>query len=99
MTSTRRYLRPIQFVDTPVGRDGEVARLAGAMNWFAAYEVIAVADGRRISTEIWPVAEFPARVEQHEDAEALHALAARIAAPRAPLKLGERVLRFDQPQL
>ena len=30
------HLRPIQFVDTPVGRDGEVARLAGGMLWFAA---------------------------------------------------------------
>ena len=31
----KTYLRPVQFVDTPVGRDGEVARLAGGLCWFA----------------------------------------------------------------
>jgi dihydropteroate synthase len=99
MTNPRRYLRPTQFVDTPVGRDGEVARLAGGLSWFAAYEMIAVEGGRRTAVESWPVVEFEARAAQLPDAEALHALAARIAAPRAPLTLGERVLRFDQPQV
>jgi len=93
---TRRYLRPTQFVDTPVGRDGEVARLAGGLGWFAAYEMIAVADGRRVAVETWPVAEF---AERAGDDSALLALAARISAARVPLTLGERVLRFDQPQV
>ncbi len=34
------HLRPVQFVDTPVGlEDGSALRLAGGMQWFAAYEV------------------------------------------------------------
>ena len=38
---TSLHLRPVQFVDTPIGHpDGSVARLAGGMQWFAAYEVI-----------------------------------------------------------
>jgi len=93
---TKRYLRPTQFVDTPVGRDGEVARLGGGLGWFAAYEMIAVADGRRVAVETWPVAEF---AERAGDDSALLALAARISAARVPLTLGERVLRFDQPQV
>ncbi|MDP1028134.1 dihydropteroate synthase [Sphingomonas sp. KR1UV-12] len=83
------YLRPVRFVDTPVGLpDGEVARLAGGMLWFSAYEVTAGAD--RITV---PVAE----IDRHGvRAAALHA---RIVAPRAPLVLGDRTLRFDQPQV
>ncbi|RUN77493.1 dihydropteroate synthase [Sphingomonas sp. TF3] len=82
------HLRPIQFVDTPVDRDGAVARLAGGMLWFSAYEVIE--DGRRRTV---PVADL-ATLLRDERATRLHAA---ITAPRAPLVLGERTLRFDQP--
>ncbi|MCW3835159.1 dihydropteroate synthase [Sphingomonas canadensis] len=90
----RHYLRPTQFVDTPVGRDGEVARLAGGLLWFAAWEVIVADDGRRVAQRSVPVA---ALADQPE-ADVLLPVAARVTAPRAPLTLGERVLRFDQPQ-
>jgi dihydropteroate synthase len=82
------YLRPIQFVDTPVGRD-DVARIAGGMVWFAAYEVIA--DGRRRSVSI---ADFERELGSDARAVTLHAA---ITAPRPHLTLGVRTLRFDQP--
>ncbi len=91
-SAARLYLRPTQFADTPVGRDGAVARLAGGLCWFAAYELIAVQDGRRVLQRTIPVADLP-------DDERLQAIAARLSAPRAPLKLGERVVRLDQPQV
>jgi len=82
------HLRPVQFVDTPMTHaDGAVARLAGGMLWFAAYEVIE--QGRRRTVPVAEVATLGPR------AAALHAA---IVAPRAPLVLGERTLRFDQPQ-
>jgi len=84
------YLRPTQFVDTPIGHDGEVARLAGGMLWFAAYEVIE--DGARRTVA---VAEFDRQLGSDERAARLHAAT---IAPRPPLRLGERTLRFDQPQ-
>jgi dihydropteroate synthase len=84
------HLRPVQFVDTPVGRDGEVARLAGGMLWFAAYEVIE--GGRRRIVPITALADLL----QDDRAARLHA---RITAPRAALTLGERTLRFDQPSV
>ena len=83
------HLRPIQFVDTPVGRDGAVARLAGGMLWFSAYEVIE--DGARRTIA---VADFERDLGNDECAARLHAA---ITAPRPPLILGERTLRFDQP--
>ena len=86
------HLRPVQFADTPVGRDGEVARLAGGMTWFSAYE--AIEDGRYRTI---PIAEFEATLaQQDERAARLHAA---ITAPRPALTLGDRVLRFDQPSV
>lgn len=84
------HLRPIQFVDTPIDREGEVARLAGGMLWFSAYEVIE--DGRRRTV---PIAELDTLLRDDRAAR-LHAA---ITAPRAPLTLGERTLRFDQPSV
>lgn len=86
------HLRPVQFADTPVGRDGEVARLAGGLQWFAAYEVIE--DGRKRTVGI---AEFERTLwAEDERAAGLHRA---ITAPRLALPLGDRTLRFDQPQV
>jgi len=85
------HLRPIQFVDTPVGRDGEVARLAGGMAWFAAYEVIENGKKRTVS-----IADFDTTLAQNERAARLHAA---ITSVRPPLTLGDRTLRFDQPMV
>lgn len=86
---TDLYLRPVQFVDAPMAYpDGAVARLAGGLQWFAAYEVVGEG-GRRVV----PVAEVGMLGPR---AAALHA---RITSPRPPLQLGARVLRFDQPQV
>ena len=86
----RTLLRPTGFVDSPFGHDGKVARLAGGLNWFASVELIHE-DGRR---ELAPVEGIEARFD-----EAMAADWARIIAPRAPLKLGERTIRLDQPQV
>ena len=81
------HLLPVRFVDTPVGLpDGSVARLAGGMRWFSAYQVIGRAERRVV-----PVNEVAAL------GEAGLAIHAQVTAPRAPLALGARVLRFDQP--
>jgi dihydropteroate synthase len=83
------YLRPVEFVDTPMGLpDGHAARLAGGLQWFAGYEVIE-GKGKRIV----PVGEVATLGQR---AAALHAA---ITAPRPPLTLGGRTLRFDQPQV
>ncbi|WP_066810478.1 dihydropteroate synthase [Sphingomonas asaccharolytica] len=86
------HLRPVQFVDTPIGRDGEVARLAGGMQWFAAYEAIEGGAKRTVS-----IAEFDRTLGANDQRAAeLHAM---IIRPRPPLMLGERTLRFDQPSV
>jgi len=86
----RTLIRPTGFVDSPFGHDGKVARLAGGLNWFASVELIHE-DGRR---ELVPVEGMEARFD-----EAMAADWARLTSPRAPLQLGERTIRLDQPQI
>ncbi|ODU22736.1 MAG: dihydropteroate synthase [Sphingomonas sp. SCN 67-18] len=95
------YLRPDQFVESPVGLDGQTARLGGGLLWHGAYELIVVTGGRRTARHMVPVAEIGAAIARLPDAQAqaAQAVIARLAAPRAPLALGGRTIRFDQPQV
>jgi dihydropteroate synthase len=85
-----RHFRPTAFVDTPIGLDIEVTRLAGGLQFFSAYEVIEGASRRLI-----PVEQIAA--ELRDDAEA--ATIANITSPRPALTLDARTIRLDQPQI
>jgi dihydropteroate synthase len=97
-TDATLHLRPVQLVDTPVGLDGQAARLAGGMQWFAAYELLVPASGVRTTIVL---ADFPRLLERVSSAqgERLETLHRRITAQRAPITCGERVLRLDQPRV
>jgi len=84
----RSYLRPTGFIDAPFGHDGKFARLAGGLQFFAVLEII-----REDGAELVPVKGIEARLDEAE-----RETWARLTAPRAPLRLGERVVRLDQPQ-
>src|SRR5689334_10313296 len=97
----RLYFLPTAFIATPFGRDGEVARLAGGLIWFSAYEVIAVEAGVRLASHLVPVREIDAFIATLADdqAEAARRTIGRISAVRPPLAFGGRALRLDQPQV
>ncbi len=90
---TRTLIRPTGFVDSPFGHNGKVARLAGGLNWFAMVELIAIDGNRRVGTELLPVEEIENRF--NEDIERQWTA---LTSQRAPLQLGERTIRLDQPQ-
>src|SRR5690348_8690476 len=90
----RTLLRPTAFVDSPFGYDGQVARLAGGMNWFAAVELIRIEGEKRTATELVPVAGIE---DSFDDDMAAQWTA--LTSPRGPLCLGERTIRLDQPQV
>lgn len=97
----RLYFLPTAFVAAPFGLDGQVARLAGGLVWFSAYEVFAVEQGMRVATRLVPVAaidDFVAALDPDQAAAARQTIA-RITAPRPAIDLAGRVLRFDQPQV
>ncbi|HEV2748330.1 MAG TPA: dihydropteroate synthase [Allosphingosinicella sp.] len=89
--TARCYLRPTAFVDAPFGHDGKVARLAGGLVWFSAVEVLRE-DG---PPELVAVEGIEAALERLGE----HAQAAwgRLTSPRAPLSVGGRTIRLDQP--
>jgi len=94
------YLRPIAFVDSPFGNDGLVARLAGGLLWFSAVELIR-REGPGQTTELIPVEAFERLLDnlQGEEQEAARVAWSNLTAPRAPIQLGERTIRLDQPQI
>ena len=91
---TRTLLRPTAFVDSPFGNDGNVARLAGGLNWFSAVELIRIEGHQRVSTELVPVEGIEARFDDDMAAQWK-----ALTSSRAPLQLGERTIRLDQPQV
>lgn len=90
----RTLLRPTAFVDSPFGHDGKVARLAGGLNWFAAVELMAIEGHVRTSTELVPIEGIERRFDDDMAAQWK-----ALTAQRRPLKLGERTIRLDQPQV
>ncbi len=81
-------------VDSPFGHDGKVARLAGGLIWFANVELIKIEDGRRATTELVSVEGIEARFDDETAAQW-----SRLTQARAPLLLGSRTVRLDQPQV
>ncbi len=83
------YLRPTAFVDSPFGHDGKVARLAGGLAWFSAVEIVGPG-----GSELVPVEAIEGRLDDET-----RPIWANLVAARAPLPLGERTVRLDQPQV
>ncbi|MBB6124695.1 dihydropteroate synthase [Sphingobium subterraneum] len=99
--ATRLYLRPIWFAESPVRLDGQTARLGNGLLWFQGYEVTAIEGDTRPVRERISVADFAGWTTRLPEplAQRAHALAANVAALRAPLTLGTRTIRFDVPQV
>ncbi|MCW2366281.1 dihydropteroate synthase [Sphingobium sp. B7D2B] len=98
----RLYLRPIWFIDTPVGLEAhEFRRLAGGLIWFQGLEVRWAGAEGAAGKAIVPVSVFDDWQSRLSDAQAERVAAQMqgLTAPRAPLTLGERVIRFDTPQV
>jgi dihydropteroate synthase len=95
------YCRPTALIDAPFGYDGQFARLAGGMQFFAAWEIIAVEGGKRVASALVPVDRVEAVLAGLSQAQAEQAAAmmARATAPRPALLLGDRIIRLDQPQV
>ncbi len=96
------YLRPIWFVDTPVGlAESDFRRLAGGLIWFQGLEARWIGpDGAAGKTQV-PLGLFDCWQAGLPGAlgERAATLMTRLSAPRAALTLGERILRFDTPQV
>jgi dihydropteroate synthase len=90
----RTLIRPTAFVDSPFGHDGQVARLAGGLNWFSAVELLRVEGNRRVETKLMPVQ----KLEEHFYDDLLSQWE-RLTGARPALELGQRTIRLDQPHV
>lgn len=91
-------LRPVHFIDSPVGLpDGSWRRLGGGLLWFQGVE----ARARGEMPQVVPVAALDDWLATLTDEQRPQADAqlAGFAAFRAPIAHGERVIRFDTPQV
>jgi dihydropteroate synthase len=90
----RRLIRPTGFIDSPFGYDGQVARLAGGLNWFSAVELMAIDGHARVSTKLMSVEELESALDDE-----LGPQWQKITSARRALELGPRIVRLDQPQV
>ncbi|MGE4431330.1 MAG: dihydropteroate synthase [Sphingobium sp.] len=97
---TKLYLRPIWFAESPVGLDGRTARMGGGLIWFQGYEITA-RKGGVIQRDRVTVADFDGWCSYLVEplAQRVRQLVANIASIRAPLAMGQRMIRFDVPQV
>lgn len=97
---TQLYLRPVWFAESPVGLDGQTARMGGGLIWFQGYEISA-RHGSVIQRHRVSVPDFEEWCAHLVEPLALRAeqLVRNIAAIRPPLALKDRMIRFDVPQL
>jgi dihydropteroate synthase len=92
----KTYLRPVAFIDSPVGFDGAAVRLAGGLLWFSAVEMIR-RDGAQVARELHSVSSIEDVLPNlGPDAEAQWQW---LTAVRPALQLGTRTVRLDQPQV
>ncbi len=95
------YARPTAFIDAPFGFDGQFERLAGGLQFFAAWEIIATDGGRRIGSTLVPVDrvdEALAAITPQQEIR-LRTMMTAATGPRGAMQFGDRTIRFDQPNV
>jgi dihydropteroate synthase len=97
----RLYLRPIAFAESPQSEHGEAVRLAGSLVWASRFAVIVREGGRVVSRERVSAADMPRALAALPDDLAVQGEAqwANLRKVHAPLVLGARTVRLDQPQV
>lgn len=94
---TTFYLRPIGLAESPQGEHGAAIRLAGGMAYASRFAVIRRDRGKVVTRDLYGLRELEAALpglpgevgEQWADLQRIH----------APLQLGARTIRLDQPQV
>ena len=91
------YLRPIALTDSPQSEDGDALRLAGGLVYASRFALIARDGGKVTARSRYSLPELRAALpglpdtvrEQFDNLQRVH----------APLQLGARTIRLDQPQV
>ncbi|MFN3818698.1 dihydropteroate synthase [Blastomonas sp.] len=98
---TRVYVRPVGLAESPQTFDGATIRLGSSLVWCHLVAVETFERGRLIARKIVAVDRFEDALETlpGDQTERARVQFTNLSRQHAPLALGERMLRFDQPQV
>ncbi len=101
MSAARVYVRPVGLAESPQTFDGATIRLGHSLVWCHLVALESYEGGRLVARQIVPVDRFAEALNTlpTDQAERAQVQFANLSRMHAPLQLGERVLRFDQPQV
>lgn len=99
--SARVYLHPIAFASGPQAEDGAAIRLAGSMVYASRFAMVVREQGAVTQRLLLGARGFDAALTSLDSALADDARQqwANLQHVHAPLQLGPRTIRFDQPQV
>lgn len=95
------YVRPLGLAESPQTYAGATLRLGNSLVWCHLLALETFEAGRLTARQIVPVDGFADALAGLSDDQAARAQAqfANLSRQHAPLALGDRMLRFDQPQV
>ena len=95
------YLRPIALAESPQSEEGEAIRLAGGMVFASRFAMIVRRGGEIVQRSRIAMPDMADALTRLPDALAAQGVAqwAALQASHAPLQLGARTVRLDQPQI
>lgn len=99
--STRVYLHPIGLAASPQAEDGAAIRLAGSMAYASRFALVVREGGQVTQRLLFGARGFDAALTSLDASLADEARLqwANLQKPHAPLQLGDRTIRLDQPQV
>lgn len=95
------YLHPIALAPSPQAVDGDAIRLAGTLAYASRFALVVRESGQATQRLLFGARGFEAALTSLDSALAEEAERqwANLQKTHAPLTLGERTIRFDQPQI
>jgi len=95
------YLHPIGLASGPQAEDGAAIRLGGSMSYASRFALVVREEGRVTHRRVFGTPEAPEALAEPGGELAAEAERqwANLQLVHAPLQLGERTIRLDQPQV
>ncbi|WP_288016312.1 dihydropteroate synthase [Blastomonas sp.] len=95
------YVRPVGLAENPQTFDGATIRLGNSLVWCHLLAIETIEAGRLVARQIVPVDGFADALATlpGDQADRARTQFANLSRQHPPLALGDRMLRFDQPQV
>ena len=97
MTENRYYLRPLTLAESPQAEEGAALRLGGGLAYASRFALIEASDGVVTGRRLYSTPELEAALPGLP--QAVQAQWENLTRAHAPLQLGARTIRLDQPQV